>query len=59
MKRKPKAGKSAPRPQTRPRPELNEAGRALLGRDESKRPYRPREEDASVEDPLEDWPEDR
>ncbi len=37
--------------------ELNAAGRAQLGRDEEKRPYRPREDDASVEDPLKDWPE--
>jgi len=43
-------------PQTPPQPELNEAGRAQLGRDEEKRAYRPREDDASVEDPLEDWP---
>ena len=47
------------RPQTRPQPDdLNQAGRAQLGPDEEKRPYRPRKEDASVEDPLEDWPEE-
>ena len=45
-------------PQTPPQPELNEAGRAQLGRDEEKRAYRPREDDASVEDPLKDWPEE-
>jgi hypothetical protein len=37
---------------------LNEAGRAQLGPDEERRRYRPREEDASVEDPLRDWPEE-
>ena len=55
-----KAKKSKPRKpstQARPRPELNEAGRALLGRDDEKRRYRPRQDDASVEDPLQDWPE--
>jgi hypothetical protein len=41
-----------------PQPELNEASRAQLGRDEEKRPYRPRQDDASIEDPLKDWPED-
>jgi len=46
------------RPQTRPQPELNQATRAQLGPDEDKRSYRPRKEDASVEDPLEDWPEE-
>ena len=56
MKKKKKPKK--PPVQTRPRPELNEASRALLGRDEEKRPYRPRADDASVEDPLKDWPQD-
>jgi hypothetical protein len=56
MKRK-KQQKPQPTPPTRPRPELNEASRALLGRDEEKRPYRPRDEDASIEDPLHDWAE--
>ena len=51
--------KVQPKPQAQPaRPELNEASRAQLGPDEQKRPYRPRDEDASVEDPLHDWPED-
>jgi hypothetical protein len=53
-KRKQKRSKA----QTRPRPELNEASRAQLGPDEEKRRYRPGEDDASVEDPLEDWPEE-
>ena len=56
MKRKPKPRKAAP--PARPRPELNEEARALLGRDEEKRPYRQRPEDASVEDALDDWPKD-
>lgn len=42
----------------RPRPELNEASRAQLGPDAEKRPYRPRADDASVEDPLEDRSQD-
>ena len=41
-----------------PRPELDEAGRAQLGPDPEQRPYRPREDDASVEDPLGDWPKE-
>ena len=55
-KRKTKPKKSAA--PARARPELKEETRALLGRDEEKRPYRPRDEDASVEDPLKDWPEE-
>jgi hypothetical protein len=47
-----------PRPETQPRPDLNQASRAQLGPDAQKRPYRPREDDASVEDPLQDWPEE-
>jgi hypothetical protein len=42
------------RSESPPKPELNEASRAELGPDEEKRPYRPRADDASVEDPLED-----
>ena len=56
MKRRPK---KKPAAQVPPQPGLNEASRAQLGDDEEKRPYRPREDDASVEDPLEDWPEER
>jgi hypothetical protein len=56
MKRKKKPQKR--RASTRPRPELNEASRAQLGPDAEKRPYRPRDEDASVEDPLQDWPQE-
>jgi hypothetical protein len=39
-------------------PELKETSRAQVGPDEEKRPYRPRKSDASVEDPLKDWPQD-
>lgn len=53
MKKKKKRKPEAP-----PQPELNEASRAQLGPDQEKRPYRPRKSDASVEDPLEDWPEE-
>jgi hypothetical protein len=56
MKRKKRRTK--PEPRTTPQPELNEASRAQLGPDEEKRPYRPRKSDASVEDPLKDWPEE-
>lgn len=41
-----------------PRDELGAASRAQLGRDEAERPYRPREDDASVQDPLGDWPDE-
>jgi hypothetical protein len=47
-----------PRAAPPPRPELNAASRAQLGADDEKRSYRPKAEDASVEDPLRDWPED-
>jgi hypothetical protein len=47
-----------PRAESAARPELKAAGRAQLGRDEERRPYRPREEDASIEDPLQDWPKE-
>ncbi len=41
------------------RRDLNAASRALLGRDEEQRAYRPRPlEDASIEDALQDWPEE-
>jgi len=48
------------RPQGAPatRRDLNAASRALLGKDEEARAVRPPREDASVEDPLQDWPED-
>ena len=54
MKKKKKKAKA----QTQPQPDLKEASRAQLGPDEEKRPYRPREDDASVQDPLQDWPQD-
>ena len=39
-------------------PDLNAASRAQLGRDPERRAYRPQPEDASVQDPLGDWPEE-
>ena len=39
-------------------PDLNAASRAQLGRDPERRPYRPQPDDASVQDPLRDWPEE-
>jgi hypothetical protein len=56
IRRAPRKGRRSP--PAAPAPELNEASRAELGPDEEQRPYRPRSEDASIEDPLEDWPED-
>ena len=53
-----KKRKKAPAATQTPRPELNEASRAQLGPDEEKRSYRPREDDALIEDPLRDWPEE-
>lgn len=41
-----------------PAPELNAASRAQLGRDPERRAYRPQPDDASIQDPLRDWPED-
>ena len=39
-------------------PDLNAASRAQLGRDPERRPYRPQQDDASVQDPLRDWPDE-
>lgn len=47
-----------PRTESAARPELEAAGRAQLGPDEERRAYRPREDDASIEDPLQDWPKE-
>ena len=56
-KRKPRADRK-PRAITNSRDRgLNAGGRAQLGRDEEKRPVRPPQDDASIEDPLQDWPE--
>lgn len=52
--RKPRRARS-PAP---PANDLAAASRAQLGPDEEKRPRRPPPEDRSIEDPLEDWPED-
>jgi len=41
-----------------PANDLNAVSRAQLGRDEKRLPHRPLPDDASVEDPLQDWPED-
>jgi len=53
-RRKPKRSRA----ESAAQPELGAAGRAQLGPDEERRPYRPREEDASIEDPLQDWPKE-
>ena len=37
---------------------LSAESRALLGRDDEQRPMRPAQDDASVQDPLGDWPEE-
>ena len=56
-KRRPER-RPAAAPAAREREDLRAASRAQLGADEQARRYRPREEDASVEDPLGDWPEE-
>jgi len=38
--------------------DLKAESRALLGRDDEQRPMRPAQDDASVQDPLGDWPEE-
>ena len=38
--------------------DLNAACRAQLGPEEGTRAYRPQRDDASIEDPLHDWPEE-
>jgi hypothetical protein len=55
-KRRTKAGGAGRRPARAE--ELSASPQALLGRDEDVRAVRPRRDDASVEDPLGDWPED-
>ena len=60
---KPKRRTRPPRKGRRPSapaaaPGLSSESRAQLGADPERRPYRPREEDASIEDPLDDWPKD-
>lgn len=58
-KRRKKARKAAKiRSSAVPHPELKAASRAQLGPDAEKRAYRPKDEDASIEDPLQDWPRD-
>lgn len=52
--RKAKEARTSPAPH----PELKAASRAQLGPDVEQRPYRPKDDDASVQDPLRDWPED-
>ncbi len=47
-----------PRTAAAPRPELKAVSRAQLGPDVEQRAYRPKDDDASVQDPLRDWPED-
>jgi hypothetical protein len=45
--------------QPRPaQPDLNASSRAQLGRDPERREYRPQPDDASVQDPLRDWPDE-
>lgn len=59
VKAKRRKPRKASKPRTGPpRPELNAASRAQLGSDRDAREYRPKEDDASVEDPLRDWPEE-
>jgi hypothetical protein len=57
-RRKPRKPRRAKNSAAAPRNDLNAVSRAQLGTDEEKRPYRPVQDDASIEDPLRDWPED-
>lgn len=59
-KRKPKPRTAAMRAGMRPArgEELAAESRALLGRDEEARAVRRPRDDASVQDPLADWPEE-
>jgi len=56
-RRRAKRTKAAPRASL-PANELNAWSRAQLGPEENRRAYRTLRDDASVEDPLHDWPED-
>ena len=64
VKPKPKRGRRAARKGRRASApaagaaDLNAVSRAQLGPDAERRRVRPPSEDASVEDPLEDWPKD-
>jgi hypothetical protein len=61
MKRKRKRAARAvkPRSERAGAEDLNAESRALLRGDDKPRSVRPKpDEDASVEDPLQDWPED-
>lgn len=53
--KKTKRKAKAPQRSVVPRPELKKVSRAQVGSDEEQRPYRPRPDDASIEDALEDW----
>lgn len=56
-RRRPKKPISEPlAPASPERDDLAAASRAQVGRDEEARPYRPRSDDASIEDPLEETP---
>ena len=58
-KRRPPAGTVTPRVERDGGEELNAESRALLRGDDKPRSVRPKPgDDASVEDPLQDWPED-
>ena len=57
QRRSAKRTKAAPRASP-PANELNAWSRAQLGPEENGRAYRPLPDDASVEDPLQDWPDD-
>ncbi|MDH4095732.1 MAG: hypothetical protein OEV81_13235 [Betaproteobacteria bacterium] len=58
-RRKPAAAPGVPTAPAGRAEELNAGGRALLGREDKPRRMRPEPaDDASIEDPLRDWPED-
>jgi hypothetical protein len=58
-RRKPAAGSGAACAPNGGAEELNAAGEAMVGREDKPRRMRPEPaDDASVEDPLRDWPQD-
>jgi hypothetical protein len=57
-RRKARKARRTQNPAPAPANDLNAVSRAQLGADEDKRAYRPLSDDASIEDPLQDWPEE-
>lgn len=60
IRRRVKRRRTAPKPESAAPAceDLNAASRALLGEDSGERAMRPAPQDASIQAPLFDWPED-